>query len=94
MIIPGRAVMVFFSAPPHPDRLQSPASLLYSRYRGLLARRFKWSGREYDHKPPLSAAVKNAGNHAYTPKYVFMASCLFKHRDIGGKMKFGERYKL
>jgi hypothetical protein len=38
-------------------------------------------GREADHSTPSSAEVKNEWSYTSTPKYVFMAWCLVKHRD-------------
>jgi hypothetical protein len=38
--------------------------------------------READHSPPSSAEINNAWIYTSTPKYVFMAWCLVKHRDI------------
>jgi hypothetical protein len=37
--------------------------------------------RETDHSPSSSAEVKTAWSYTSTPQYVFMASCLVKHRD-------------
>jgi len=42
----------------------------------------KRPGREADHSSPSSPEVKNARSYASTPPYVFMARCLFKHRDV------------
>jgi hypothetical protein len=41
----------------------------------------KRPGRGADHSPPPNAEVKNAWSYTSTPQYVFMAWCLFKHRD-------------
>jgi hypothetical protein len=39
--------------------------------------------READHLPPSSAQVKECVElYFHTPKYVFMAWCLVKHRDL------------
>jgi hypothetical protein len=40
----------------------------------------KAAGREADHSPPSSTDVKNAWRYTSTPKYVFMAWWLVKHR--------------
>jgi hypothetical protein len=48
---------------------------------GALSLGVKRPGREADHSPPSSAEVKNAWSYTSTPKYVFMAWCLVKHRD-------------
>jgi hypothetical protein len=48
---------------------------------GTLSPRVKRPGREADHSPPSSAEVMNAWRYTSTPKYVFMAWCLVKHRD-------------
>jgi hypothetical protein len=37
-------------------------------------------GREADHSPPSSAEVKNEWSYTSTPRYIFMAWCLVKHR--------------
>jgi hypothetical protein len=42
----------------------------------------KRQGREADHSPPPSAEIKNAWSYTFTPRYVFMAWCLLKLRDI------------
>jgi len=44
---------------------------------------------EADHSPPPSAQVKNARSYTSTPQYIFMAWCLFKHRD---KFKFASPF--
>jgi hypothetical protein len=48
----------------------------------------KRPGREAHHSPPSSAEIKNAWRYTSTLPYVFMASCLIKHRDsftyVGG----------
>jgi hypothetical protein len=41
----------------------------------------KRPGCEADHSPSSSAEVKNAWSYTSTPRYVFMAWCLAKHRD-------------
>jgi hypothetical protein len=67
---------------PCPEQFWSPPSLLSGGYRGALSLGIKWPGREADHSPPSSAEVKNAWSYTSTPsQYVFMAWCLFKHRD-------------
>jgi hypothetical protein len=40
----------------------------------------KRPGREADHSPPCSADVTNAWCYTSTPRYVFMAWYLVKHR--------------
>jgi hypothetical protein len=48
---------------------------------GSLSLGVKWLRHEADHSPPSSAEVKNASSYISTPQYIFMASCLVKHRD-------------
>jgi hypothetical protein len=48
---------------------------------GALSLGVKGLGREADHSPPSSTAVKNAWNCTSIPQYVFMEWCLVKHRD-------------
>jgi hypothetical protein len=52
---------------------------------GALSLGIKRPGREADHSPPSSAEVKNAWSYTSTPRNVFMAWCLVKHR---GKFTF------
>jgi hypothetical protein len=40
----------------------------------------KQTGLEADHLPPTNAEVKNAWNYTPPHPYVFIASCLVKHR--------------
>jgi len=52
-------------------------------YRGLLLRGKEagsWSWPA-DHSPTYSAKVKNMWSYKSTPKFIFMAWCLVKHRD-------------
>jgi hypothetical protein len=49
----------FSSSPQHPDWLWGPHSLLSNGY-SALSLGIKLPGREADHSPPSSAAVKNA----------------------------------
>jgi len=42
----------------------------------------KRPGREADHAPPSSAEVTNAWSCTSTPRHVFRAYCVFKHRDL------------
>jgi len=48
---------------------------------GALNPRLKQPGREADHSSPSSAEVKKARSCTSTLPCVFMAWCLFKHRD-------------
>jgi hypothetical protein len=48
---------------------------------GALSLRVKGPGREADHSPPSSTEDNNVWSYTSTPQYVFMAWCLFKHRD-------------
>jgi hypothetical protein len=48
---------------------------------GAVSLGVKRPGREADHPPLSSIAVKNAWSYTSTPRYVFMAWCLVKHRD-------------
>jgi hypothetical protein len=43
---------------------------------GVLSPGLKWPGREADHSPPSSVAVKNGGATRPLPLHVFMAWCL------------------
>jgi hypothetical protein len=49
---------------------------------GALSLHVKRPGREADYSPPSSAEVKNAWSYTSIPHYVFMSSCLVKHRDM------------
>jgi hypothetical protein len=48
---------------------------------GALSLEVKRPGREADHSPQSSAEVTNAWSFTSTPRYVFVAWCLVKHRD-------------
>jgi len=37
--------------------------------------------READHSPQYSVKINNAWSYTFTLQYVFLAWCLFKHRD-------------
>jgi hypothetical protein len=42
----------------------------------------KRQGREANHLPPTSAEAKKTWIYTSTPRNVFMAKCLIKHRDL------------
>jgi len=58
------------------DRIWGPPNFLACGYPGI-----KQPESEAYHSPLCSAEAKNAWRCTSTPKYVFMAWCLVKHRD-------------
>jgi len=57
-----------------------PPTLLSSGFPRLFFPEVKRPEHEADHLPPSSAEVKNAWSYIFTVPYVFMTSCLVKHR--------------
>jgi hypothetical protein len=58
-----------------------PASSYAIRRRDFFSLGIKRPGREADHSPPSSTEDNNAWSYSSVPQYVFMAWCLFKHRE-------------
>jgi hypothetical protein len=65
---------------PH-HRVQGPTQLPIQWIAGTLSLGVKRSVCEADHLPPCSAEIKNVWSYTSTPKYVFMAWCVLKHRS-------------
>ena len=57
----------FFSSPKRPDLLWAPPSILLTGYRNSFPG-IKRPGREVNHSPPSSFAVKNGWNRASVPQ--------------------------
>jgi hypothetical protein len=54
--------------------------LLFSWFRAVSVG-IKWPGHEADHLHPSYAKINSTCSFTYIPPYLFMASCLMKHRN-------------
>jgi hypothetical protein len=75
-----RGLGIFLSTTAFRTALE-PTQPPIQRVPGALSLEVKRPDCEFDHLPPFNAEVKNAWSYTYTPQYVFMEWCLFKHRD-------------
>jgi hypothetical protein len=48
---------------------------------GAFSPGIKWSGRDFDPSPSITAEVKNVWVYTSTPPYVLVVQCLIKYRN-------------